>query len=152
MVDTPLFSPEGGSYTETQIVTISCETEGAIIYYTLDGTNPTENSEVYNSPLTISETTIVKAVAMKDGYDNSAIATTVYFFSDLSGLITIAEARALENDEYALVQGVVTIINGRYIYIQDVTAGIVLYLNSNTVPSTLALGDIVQAYGKHEVY
>ena len=66
--------------------------------------------------------------------------------------MTIAEARALEDNEYALVQGVVTFMDGRNVYVQDATAGIVLYLNNNTVPAELALGDQVQAYGKKSVY
>ena len=59
-------------------------------------------------------------------------------------LITIAEARALANGEYALVQGIVTFIDGRNVYIQDETAGIDLYLNSGTVPSNLTIGDMVR--------
>ena len=69
----------------------------------------------------------------------------------LKKVITIAEARALENNAYACVEGTVIFIDGRNIYIQDETAGIDLYLNANTVPSALAIGDIVRAYGKHEL-
>jgi AraC-like DNA-binding protein len=58
----------------------------------------------------------------------------------------------LENNAYACVEGTVIFIDGRNIYIQDETAGIDLYLNANTVPSTLAIGDNVRAYGKHAVY
>ncbi len=148
-VATPTFSPEAGTYTEAQNVTISCATEGATIYYTTDGTTPDTLSTVYSTPISITTTTTVKAIAMKDGLDNSEIATATYTFP---GTITIAAARALENNEYALTEGIVTFIDGRNIYIQDTTAGIDLYLNSNTVPDTLALGDKVKAYGKKTVY
>ena len=74
------------------------------------------------------------------------------FTENSQGPITIAQARALAVNEYALVQGVVTFIDGRNIYIQDATAGIDLYLNANTVPSELALGDMVKAYGKIALY
>jgi len=76
-VATPTFSPKAGRYSEAQTVTISCETSGSTIYYTLDGTAPTTSSSVYSQPLTISETTTVKAIAVADG-EESATATAKY--------------------------------------------------------------------------
>ena len=76
-VATPTFSPKAGRYAEAQTVTISCETAGATIYYTLDGTTPTTSSTRYTQPLTISETTTVKAIAVSDG-EESATATAKY--------------------------------------------------------------------------
>ena len=76
---TPVISPEscefnmGGSVN----VTISA-VEGAKIYYTLDGTTPTESSAVYSSALSIEETTTVKAIAVKDGYNNSEVAAATF--------------------------------------------------------------------------
>lgn len=149
MAATPTFSPVAGTYMSEQSVTISCETANAAIYYTLDGSDPTENSTLYSAPITVSETTTIKAIAVASGYDNSTIAEATYTINEV---ITIAEARALENNAYACVEGTVIFIDGRNIYIQDETAGIDLYLNANTVPSALAIGDNVRAYGKHAVY
>ena len=153
-VATPTFTPEAGTYSEAISVTISCATDGATIYYTIDGSNPMEDGSVYTSAINITETTTVKAFAMKEGYLNSGVASATYTISEAPAptLITIAEARALALNEYALVQGVVTFIDGRNVYIQDETAGIDLYLNNNTVPSAIALGDMVQAYGKRAAY
>ena len=148
-VEAPTITPNGGTYTAAQEVTLACATAGATIYYTLDGTDPTTASTVYSAPFTVSETTTVKAMAAAEGMSNSSITTATFTFPTV---ITIAEARALENNAYALVEGVVTFQDGRNIYVQDATAGIVLYLNSNTVPSDLALGDQVRAYGKKTVY
>ena len=75
---TPTFSPAAGTYSEAQTVSINCATEGATIYYTTNGENPTTESEVYSSALTISETTTVKAIAVKDGFDDSSIASATY--------------------------------------------------------------------------
>lgn len=144
-VATPTFSPVAGSYTSAQTVSIACTTEGATIYYTLDGTTPTTESTVYAEAFTVSETTTVKAFAVKEGMLDSEVATATYTIIEP---MTIAAARALAINEYALVQGVVTFLEGRNVFIQDNTAGIDLYLNSNTVPSGLALGDMVKAYGK----
>ena len=147
-VATPTFTPAGGTYYEAQQVSISCSTPGASIRYTLDGTNPNAGSPLYNAPLTISETTTVKAIAMKNEMQNSSVASATYTILEAPSVMTIAAARALAIDEYAQVQGVVVFIDGRNIYIQDATAGIDLYLNNNTVPADLALGDMVMAYGK----
>ncbi len=148
-VATPTFTPEGGTYTEAQSVTISCATEGSTICYTTDGSEPTSNSTQYSVPLNINATTTLKAKAFKSGYTESATATATYTFPTL---ITIDEAKALAVNEYAMVQGVVNFIDNRNVYVQDGTGGICLFLNSNTVPSNLALGDMVQAYGKRANY
>ena len=151
-VATPTFSPAAGTYYEAQNVTIACATDEATIYYTLDGTDPTTESTVYSTPIAISETTTVKAMAAKEGMNNSNIATATYTIEEAPTPITIAEARALANNEYALVQGIVTFIDGRNVYVQDATAGIDLFLNNNTVPSALAIGDMVLAYGQKTVF
>ena len=103
-VATPTFTPAAGTYYEAQNVTIACATDEATIYYTLDGTDPTTESTVYSTPIAISETTTVKAMAAKEGMNNSNIATATYTIADAPTPITIAEARALANNEYALVQ------------------------------------------------
>ena len=148
-VITPTFTPAEGSYITPQTVSIACATEGATIHYTTDGTEPIPNDPVYTEPIVVSETTVIKAIAGKEGMNYSAVATATYTILEP---VTIASARALANNEYALVQGVVTFIDGRNVYVQDSTAGIDLYLNANTVPSDLALGDMVLCYGKKTVF
>lgn len=73
----PTFDPEGGTYTEAKNVTISCPTEGAAIYYTLDGSTPSAQSTLYANPITINQSCVLKAIAIKDG-ESSAIATANY--------------------------------------------------------------------------
>ena len=79
-VETPSISPAGGTFTSAQTVSISCGTTGATIYYTLDGTDPNNSSSVYSAPLTVSSTTTVKAIAIKDG-TSSSIASATYTIS-----------------------------------------------------------------------
>lgn len=55
-------------------VTITSATEEAVIYYTTDGTAPTAESTKYEAAFDISATVTVKALATKEGYDNSEIA------------------------------------------------------------------------------
>lgn len=73
-IATPVFSPKAGRYAEAQTVSITCDTDGATIYYTIDGSAPTTASSIYTVPLTISETTVVKAMAVIDG-EESKVAT-----------------------------------------------------------------------------
>ena len=149
LTSAPTFSPAGGNFITAQTVSMSCETEGAIIYYTTDGTDPTESSSVYSTPLEVNQTTTIKAFAVAPSYANSAIITATYTIQEV---VSIATARTLANNEYACVEGTVTYMEGRNVYIQDATGGIDLYLNSNTVPSSLNLGDNVRAYGKKTTY
>lgn len=77
-VATPTFSPEEGTYTEAQNVEINCTTDGATIYYTTDGNDPTTSSSVYSSAIPVSSTTTIKAIAVKDGMNNSQVASATY--------------------------------------------------------------------------
>lgn len=79
-VAAPVFSLEGGYYSEEQTLEITTETEGAEIYYTLDGTTPTKESSLYESPITLSETVTVKAIAIKEGMSNSVMTQATYTF------------------------------------------------------------------------
>lgn len=77
-VVTPTFSPVAGTYTSTQSVTISTTTSGATIRYTIDGSAPTGSSTLYSGAINISVTTTLKAIALKSGMTDSAVASGVY--------------------------------------------------------------------------
>lgn len=74
----PVISPEAGTYASATDVTISCETKGTVIHYTVNGDDPTLQSEVYTQPIHLSETTTVKAFAAVEGFRASADVTAVY--------------------------------------------------------------------------
>ena len=78
-VATPVISPASGEITTDTEISISCDTEGATIKYTIDGTEPSaENGTIYTEPFTLNEDATVKAIAIKDGYNNSIVATAIY--------------------------------------------------------------------------
>ena len=82
-VATPTFSPEAGTYyCDSLMVSISCSTANADIFYTTDGSEPTINSQPYDGPFTLYETTTIKAIATKVGYNNSGIAEATYIIQN----------------------------------------------------------------------
>ena len=96
----PTFSPEGGTYTSAQSVTISCANEGATIYYTLDGSDPTTtNSSVYSEPISVSETTTIKAMAVYGEYDESDVVTAIYTIIEISGDVFVKATSESELSE-----------------------------------------------------
>ena len=74
-VETPVITPATGTFAAAQSVTIKCGTSGADIYYTTDGKDPTDSSTKYTSPISVSKTTTVKAIAVKSGCEDSSVAT-----------------------------------------------------------------------------
>jgi hypothetical protein len=78
VVDTPVFSPPAGTFNDSVSVSISTTTGGASIYYTVDGSTPTSSSILYTGPITLNQTTTLKAIGIAAGYTDSAVATAVY--------------------------------------------------------------------------
>jgi len=77
-VPAPMFSVAPGTYAATQTVTISDAMAGAIIYYTTDGKAPTAASTKYTTPVIVSSTETLMAVASAPGYALSAVASASY--------------------------------------------------------------------------
>jgi predicted extracellular nuclease len=138
-------TPGAGAVEKGTEVSLSTSTEGATIHYTIDGTEPSADSNVYTEPIVINEQVTIKAIAVKEGLDNSEVSTFDYSILEQK---TIAEIRAMQTGDSALTSGVVTAVLGSATYIQDETAGIVLYGPRLDVQ----LGDIVKASGQLTEY
>ena len=91
IVGAPTVNLAAGSYTENQSVTLTSSTEGATIYYTTDGSEPTitggvpaGTTAVYTAPIAVtgtegeSITTTIKAIAVKDRMQNSSVEKFTY--------------------------------------------------------------------------
>lgn len=77
-VDRPTFSPEAGTYSGTQTVTIASNSLGAVIRYTTDGTDPTETSTVYSAPIPVDHSLTLKARAWKTDWFPSHVRSGDY--------------------------------------------------------------------------
>ena len=80
-VAAPLFSISEGTYYSAQSLTLSSATLGATIYYTTDGSIPTVNSTVYITPISVSTSQYIKAIAIKAGMISSAVMAMNYIIS-----------------------------------------------------------------------
>jgi chitobiase/beta-hexosaminidase-like protein len=75
---TPTLSLAGGTYNNTQTVTLADATPGAAIYYTTDGSVPTPASTRYTAAIAVTQTTTVRAMAAAAGMVNSGVAAATY--------------------------------------------------------------------------
>jgi hypothetical protein len=78
LTDPPTFSPAPGTYTSTQIVTITDSTPNSTIYYTTDGSAPTSSSSQYSGPITVGKTEIIQSIATATGFPVSPVALATY--------------------------------------------------------------------------
>lgn len=84
VVEAPVITPDGGSFTGSQTVTITCATDGAAIHYTTDGAEPTASSTKYSGGFTITATTTIKAVAFV-GEAKSSVTSAAFTHKAQSG-------------------------------------------------------------------
>src|SRR5262249_48260304 len=90
-VATPIISPNGGTFSGSVSVTMQTATSGASIYYTTNGSSPTQSSTLYTGAMTLTSSAVVKAKAFKSGYIASAEASASFTVSPVvaaSGLVT----------------------------------------------------------------
>ncbi|MDR2086926.1 MAG: M6 family metalloprotease domain-containing protein [Dysgonamonadaceae bacterium] len=97
-VETPTFSPGSDSYPDSVIVNILCATEGATIYYTVNGDTPDKTATLYVSPVKLTTPTVLKAIAYKDGLEDSFVASASYTFCALVDVSAATHVQDFENE------------------------------------------------------
>jgi hypothetical protein len=112
-VATPTFSHAVGTYGGDQTVTIGCSTSGATIYYTTDGTGSSGSSAAYDSAIAMAGDTTsmtVKAIAVKSGMSDSAVAQASYaiHYAGTLGANNRMMKVAVQSDRKVLVGGYFT--------------------------------------------
>ena len=120
----PVISPNGGTFTTVQSVTITDTTSSASIYYTTDGTTPTSSSNLYSAPLTVSSSETITAIAEASGYNDSSIAAASF-------TINLPAAAA---PTFSPVAG--TFTSAQTVTISDSTAGASIYYTTDGSQAT----------------
>lgn len=86
----PVFSPEGASYGPAQLVSISTPTVEARIFYTTDGSDPTAESKLYESPIEVSSSQTLRAIAKIGRFKASTVSTEIYVINGAAAEPTAA--------------------------------------------------------------
>jgi hypothetical protein len=89
-VESPVFSPDGGTFTDSVSVTLSAPDAGALIHYTIDGSEPAAASPQYSAPILLKQTQTVKAIALIDSRKSpvSSALFTVHYSTPSMKLLT----------------------------------------------------------------
>ena len=79
----PRFSPRAGAFAHDIEVTLRCDTPGATLYYTVDGSQPLHQSSVYHAPIVVKGTALtIKAFASAEGKKDSPVVTGIFRIGD----------------------------------------------------------------------
>ncbi len=114
----PAFSIAAGTYAAAQTVALSDATAGAKIYYTTNGTTPTTASPLYSTPITVSATETIEAIAVATGFTTSPVSTATYTiqtnvaaisfpqgFASSAGLVHLNGSATLNDTRLQLTDG-----------------------------------------------
>ena len=155
-VAVPVITPATDHYYVPQIVTITCATDGAVIRYTLDGTEPTETSTVYSAPFMVSANTTITAKAWKEGWIASDTVSATISFPVQVDNIAAFKAEAATNQERQIMSDVTFVFrSGRFMYVEDNTAAMLIYdYNTPVITTQYNEGDVIEGgiFGKYTVY
>lgn len=145
-VQAPKFSVAEGTFYMPFELELTGET-GSTIYYTLDGKDPTIANAVYAAPIAISETTTVKAFAVK-GELQSEVVTATYTKGEAQTVANIAAFKALDEGTVAMINNKLNVfyVQGDNVYAKDATGYICLYTKSkNADVKAYKAGDVIPA-------
>ncbi|WP_438448042.1 5'-nucleotidase C-terminal domain-containing protein [Gorillibacterium sp. sgz5001074] len=155
-------SPPAGRIIEGSSVTLASPMTGAVVHYTLDGSEPTAASPVYSGPIPVSQNVTVKAVAIAGGQTSSVysfayVASEQPRIRDIQGLSHTSEyaGQEVKDIEGIVTQYGYTFANGAYkgFFIQDPTPdqnpatseGIFVFTTNEAAKP--AIGDLVKVSG-----
>ncbi len=120
--EAPQFSYERGFYDRPFAVTLATETEGATIYYTIDGSKPFESGGrfpaglTYTGPVRIAQTTCLRARAIKPGFKPSPIVTHTYLVNTSEELKSLPVISLVGDERQTFYEpdGIMAIVGGTY--------------------------------------
>lgn len=144
-VATPVISPASGEFEESIEIIITCATDGAAIYYTIDGSTPDINSTLYTGAFQLTESSTVKAIATLKGYFSSETEATYTQKAKPVEVNTLAALRAGKTDgtvyHYTGIADVTFAMSFRnQKYIQDETAAVLIDDNPGNLGGNYQIG------------
>lgn len=155
----PEASIAAGTYYEPFDVELTCATEGAKIYYTLDGTDPSATSTEYKAAINIDKTTTLKAVAIDADNNVSAVRTVEYTLPEVVDVDNIA-AFITKADKEAVVRikGTVTVTysdGNRNHWVKDDSGVLMIFGEVKGLKNGSVISGIIGKYDKfnntHEI-
>lgn len=144
-VAAPVLTPASGTTFVGELkVTAACATDGATIYYTTDGTDPTTSSSVFPADgLSVNATTTIKAMAVADELENSEVVTGTYTKVEP---LSIADFKDATGEQFLkLENAVVTAVGTNDIFIQDAEGNAIDLYRSG---QDYEVGDVLNGYVK----
>ncbi|MCH5279352.1 MAG: lamin tail domain-containing protein [Christensenellaceae bacterium] len=100
----PSFSETAMYHDSAFALELTCRNADGVIRYTLDGSKPTENSEIYTEPIMISQNTVIRAVTFVPGVMESDVSTYTYIFDERHSLPVVCIA--MNESDFAEVYAV----------------------------------------------
>ncbi|MBM4398972.1 MAG: endonuclease, partial [Candidatus Cloacimonetes bacterium] len=126
----PAFDPAPGVQNGPQNVTITCATPNAVIYYTTNGDTPTTSSPVYSTPINVTTTSTIKAIAQAPSYEQSGIASGLFTIpTDVANIAALRAMPSGAGNYYRLTgEAILTLQSSsrNAKYIQDATGAILI--------------------------
>ena len=102
-VAAPTITPNGGSFTDSVSVTLQTVTAEASIFYTTNGSTPTQSSTLYNGAFTLTTSATVNAIALQNGSNPSAQASANFTIVTPSAQLTLTwQDNSNNEDDFAI--------------------------------------------------
>ncbi len=138
VVADPVIAPENNTrFVNTQEVTITCATEGAAVYYSINDAE----YQPYTAAFNINETATVKAYAELEGVQSNVVTAKYYKLAEVS---TLAQVNALNDSTDFIFYGnvVVTYQNGSNLWVKDASGYGLIY--GYQVPKNIPVGSTLK--------
>ncbi|WP_444684939.1 chitobiase/beta-hexosaminidase C-terminal domain-containing protein [Alkalicoccus luteus] len=125
MVQAVTASPDSGEVASGTEVTLRTATNGAAIYYTLDGTDPTTDSMLYEGPIVVEEDMEIRAAAFREDLEPSAVQSFTYTLRAEAGEVEIYDIQGASHispyvdQSVRGVEGIVTHTQNNGFYFQS---------------------------------
>jgi hypothetical protein len=138
-VAAPTITPNGGSFSSPQSVTLASSTPGASIHYTLDGSTPTPTTgTAYTGPVTVSASATLKAIAFASGLTNSTVSSATFTIGGSTNYTPAQVLAGVKSHMTSTVQvntlpHINTMTRAKNVNVYQVSSGVFAYTSSMAI-------------------